>query len=152
MRTKELRNVHKLSISTTIDAPVDSVWRLISEFGAARFLPFEIIESRGHGPGATRRIRTPDGIQMLDRLDRLDPVARLIEYSLVNAESDPVPMSSYQATMRLQPADDRSTELEWSGLLEFVPGVDENQIIPMILNVYLAGISRIRSAVRDIAS
>lgn len=139
--------MHRISISTIIDATADAVWNLISDFGAARFLPFEIVESRGQGPGATRRIRSPDGLQMLDRLDTVDPAARLIQYSLVNAESDPLPISNYQATMRLQRLDDGRTELEWSGRLDIAAGIDEAQILPLIFNVYLSGISRIRMAV-----
>jgi mxaD protein len=138
--------MHKVSISTTIDAGADAVWRVISEFGTARFLPFEIVTASGHGPGATRRIRTPDGVHMLDRLDAVDHAGRTIRYSLVAAESDPVPMASYQATMRLKSSDDGTTELQWSGRLDLVPGADEKQIIPMILNVYLLGIDRIRTA------
>lgn len=138
--------MHRVCISTTIDAGADAVWRMISEFGTARFLPFEIVTSSGQGPGATRKIRTPDGVHMLDRLDTVDHAARTIRYSLVASESDPVPMTSYQATMRLQSSDDGTTELEWSGRLDLVPGADEKQIIPMILNIYLLGIDRIRAA------
>jgi len=45
--------MYTLSIRTTLDAAVDAVWKIVSDFGNARFLPFEVLESSGHGPGAT---------------------------------------------------------------------------------------------------
>ena len=137
--------MYTLSIRTTLDAAVDAVWKIVSDFGNARFLPFEVLESSGHGPGATRSIRTPDGTRMVDRLDVLDRASRTVQYSLDNAASDPGPMARYQATMRLHATGDGRTDVEWSGQIEFVPEIDPTSVLPIVLTVYLAGIASIRS-------
>jgi hypothetical protein len=137
--------MYTLSIRTTLDAAVDAVWHIVSDFGNARFLPFEILEASGHGPGATRRIRTPDGTRMVDRLDVLDHPSRTVRYSLDSAASDPGPMTRYEATMRLYATGDGRTDVEWSGQVELEPHMDAVSILPMVLTVYLAGIASIRS-------
>ena len=137
--------MYALSIRTTLDAAMDAVWKIISDFGNPRFLPFEVLESSGSGPGATRRIRTPDGMRMVDRLEVLDRTSKTVQYSLDSAASDAGPMTSYRATMRLHPAGDGGTDVEWSGQVEFAPEADPLSVLPMILTVYLAGLASMRS-------
>ena len=137
--------MYTLSIRTTLDAAVDAVWKIVSDFGNARFLPFEILEAKGQGTGATRQIRTPDGLRMVDRLEVLDHTSRTLRYSLDSAASDPGPMTRYQATMRLHARGGARTDVEWSGEVELAPNIDEASVLPLVLAVYVAGIASIRT-------
>ena len=140
--------MHTLSIRRTLAAAPSAVWEIVSDFANARYLPFEVLEARGQGAGATRRIRTPDGTRMVDRLDLVDHASRTLRYSLDTTSSDPGPMTSYVATMRVLAGANSLAELEWSGQVEFAPNVDEKVVLPVILGVYLTGMASIESMLR----
>jgi hypothetical protein len=88
--------------ASAVDLPVDaaSVWHLIGGFGSlATWLPFiEMCELGEHG--RTRRLRTPDGDVMVERLMQFDEAKFSYSYSIVDA---PFPVTDYLSTLRVQP-------------------------------------------------
>jgi hypothetical protein len=69
-----------------IDAPLDAVWSLISDFaGLKRWHPLiERCETEGSGEGAVRTVHFADW-WLAERLDRLDQTDHVVAYSVIDS-------------------------------------------------------------------
>ena len=68
-----------------ISAPIDAVWQVISDFGAAgRYLAGVVnCTVDGAGVGALRTLTNADGSTIVERLEMLDQAARRLSYALL---------------------------------------------------------------------
>jgi hypothetical protein len=102
--------------SADIDAPLHSVWSLISDFaGLKRWHPLvERCETKGSGEGAVRTVHFADW-WLVERLDRLDETDHVVAYSVI--DSNRPPMIGVKGTMSLTSEGEQRTRLLWiSGL------------------------------------
>jgi Polyketide cyclase / dehydrase and lipid transport len=136
MTAAEVKHIFALS--------ADQLWNLIGDFGDTgkwSGRPPEACVQSGDGIGALRTLTVADGRQIVDRLDAVGE--RFYSYSVVTS---PLPISSYRATMAVQPLDSQSSEFTWSG--EFEPvGLSDAQAIAFFENVYRSGIAMMEKTI-----
>lgn len=99
-------------IARQVDVPADAIWKLISNFGDASWMPAGTqVTVVGSGVGMERRIALGPDKSIVERLEALDPAARTLTYGIpVNV---PFPVANYHSTMRVRAAG-AGCELEWS--------------------------------------
>lgn len=104
--------------SAVIPASVEQVWSRLRDFdGMPSWHPgiasSEIEDGRGADEvGCVRRLSTPDGGVIRERLIVLDDVDRRLSYEIVEG---PFPIRAYRSVVRAAPiTDSGSTFVEWS--------------------------------------
>jgi uncharacterized protein YndB with AHSA1/START domain len=122
-----MKQVH---VSTVINAPIERVWRTVSDFnGLAAWMPGmkdSLIEESKPATeiGAVRRLSmagTSDKLR--ERLEELSPQDYRITYSVLEG---PLPVNKIVTTMQLRPITDIYGTLgEWSSHFETEPGREE---------------------------
>ena len=73
------------SCKTTIHAPADAIWQVISDLRAAcQYLPgVGNCTVEGEGVGALRTLTSADGSTIVERLETLDKDAHRLSYALL---------------------------------------------------------------------
>jgi uncharacterized protein YndB with AHSA1/START domain len=123
----------KVYVSTVINAPIERVWRTVSDFnGLPAWMPGmkdSTIED-GKSPqsvGAVRSLSMPGtNAKLRERLEVLSPEDYQITYSVLEG---PLPVKNVVTTMRLRPITDIYGTLgEWSSQFETEPGKEEEGV------------------------
>ncbi|MFF0276164.1 SRPBCC family protein [Streptomyces sp. NPDC004330] len=126
------------SVSRTVPAPPDAVWRLVGGFGALPdWLPY-IPESTTLEGGRVRRLTNPDGDVIVERLVSFDEASRHYSYAILEA---PFPVEDYVSTLRVHavPGRDDLAEVQWSG--RFTPrGATEEEVVDLFTGIYTDGL------------
>lgn len=120
-----------------IAAPIDDVWKVVSDFGGfleAQGVPVEV---DGQGIGALRKVTLGSAV-IVERLEGIDEEARTTSYSIVEG---PLPATDYLATIRLESAGESSTRIEWTSTFEPGGGMSESDVAGIIAGVYRGGIA-----------
>ncbi len=131
-----------ISLSATINASADAVWKDISDFqGIDRFMAM-ITGSKmeGSGVGALRTLTLDGGATIVERLDSLDEQARSLTYSFVET---PIAVSGYVATMQVRDAGSGQCELTWSSVFE-PAGMSEAEAQELFEGAYNMGFEGLR--------
>jgi hypothetical protein len=129
-----------VQVDGEIAAAPDAVWALVGDFGGFVTALGGKVELDGDGIGTRRTIKFGSRA-VVERLDALDPEARSITYSIL--EAGPLPVRDYQATMKLAPSGEGATTLTWFS--DFEPdGVSEDDAITAVRGVYDGGIAGLR--------
>jgi uncharacterized protein YndB with AHSA1/START domain len=123
----------KVHVSTVINAPIERVWRTVSDFnGLPAWMPGmkdSTIED-GKSPlsiGAVRSLSMPGtNAKLRERLEVFSPEDYQITYSVLEG---PLPVKNVVTTMRLRPITDIYGTLgEWSSQFETEPGKEEEGV------------------------
>ncbi|KAB0495672.1 SRPBCC family protein [Pseudomonas vancouverensis] len=128
--------------SATIDLAVsaDQVWQLIGGFNSLPdWIPF-IPHSELSEGGRVRRLKTVDGVVVVERLQMFDHGAKTYSYSFVEA---PFPVTGYLATIKVEPLGE-GARVTWSGRFEPV-GVSDAEAEATFAAVYQGGIDALRA-------
>jgi carbon monoxide dehydrogenase subunit G len=102
--------------TAVIEAPLDAVWSLISDFaGLKRWHPLiERCEIEGSGEGAVRTVHFADS-WLVERLDRLDQTDHVVSYSVIGDSR--ASMIGMKGTISLTSEGNQRTRILWtSGL------------------------------------
>ena len=111
-----------VSAAAQFKASADQAWAKVGSFEETSWIPGnDGSEVSGEGVGATRSFKTPDGGQIVERLEAHDAAGRSYTYSIVEA---PMPIQNYQSTIAVKPAGDGS-EVSWSCTFEVAPDLEE---------------------------
>lgn len=119
-----------------IDAPLDDVWKVVSDFGGfleAQGIPVEV---DGQGVGAVRKVTLGSAV-VVEKLESVDDESHTTSYSIVEG---PLPATDYLATIHLTPSGDSSTHVEWSSTFEPAGGMTDADVSQIIGSVYQSGI------------
>jgi uncharacterized protein YndB with AHSA1/START domain len=122
-----MKRVH---VSTVINAPIERVWRTVSDFnGLAAWMPGmkdSVIEDGKPATqvGAVRRLALAGTTDKLrERLEELSPQEYRITYAVLEG---PLPVKKIVTTIQLRPITDNYGTLgEWSSQFETEPGMEE---------------------------
>ena len=119
-----------ISLDAKIDAPLDEVWSLISDFeNLTRWHPLvQRCETEGAGEGAVRTVYFADS-WAAERLDRLDQDQHILEYSII--DSDTPSSIGLKGAISLHISPDGGTSLNWTS------GVDPARLDADSLDRYL---------------
>jgi uncharacterized protein YndB with AHSA1/START domain len=138
----------KVHVSTVINAPMERVWRLISDFnGLPAWMPgmknSVIEEARTPTEvGAVRRLSMAGSTDVLrERLEVFSPSDYQITYSVLQG---PLPMKNIVTTLQLRPITDTYGTLgEWSSQFETEPGKEEEGV-QFLSRVFTAGFRQMK--------
>jgi Polyketide cyclase / dehydrase and lipid transport len=135
-------NMPKVSMSTKLPVPAQTVWDQIGRFGAmAEWHPGISKSEQTQEKGATvRRLSLVGGGTIVERLEQKDDKERVYTYSIVDS---PLPVANYSARLGVRAEDDRSCTVEWSS--DFEPsGAPEDQAVQAIRNIYETGFNNLK--------
>lgn len=119
----------------TIGAPVDTVWQIISDFGAGAMYLAMVTHcvAQGAGTGALRTLTYLDGSVIVERLESVDETAHSLSYALLND----TPFGACLTTMALRALAPDQAELHWTA--DFQPtSLPANEALSLIQGM-LAG-------------
>ena len=102
----------RVTQTITIQASVDAIWQVISDFGAgSRYIAMVThCTMQGKGMGALRTLTYLDGSVISERLETVDEAAHRLSYTLL---SD-TPFGNCLTTIVLYTLSPEHTELTWS--------------------------------------
>jgi uncharacterized protein YndB with AHSA1/START domain len=120
--------VVELSRATgTIAAPVERVWRIMTDFAHPQRLAksIEQCDATGNSVGDTR-IVTARGRVIHERIEEIDLAAFRFSYRALDTGDMPMAgIRSYLATVTLRPRSDGVTDIEWRSEGDFEGDLDE---------------------------
>lgn len=129
--------------SIRIPASADAVWQLIGGFNSLPdWLPYIPTSELSEG-GRVRRLATPGGDVIIERLESFDNSARRYSYSIIQA---PFPIKAYRSTLAVKEIEDgRASQVDWSG--EFTPnGVSDEEVSRLFEGIYRDGLVALAAA------
>ncbi len=127
----------KVSMSTSIKASADQVWKLISDFNGLPAFISAIKSStmEGSGVGALRTLTLAGGAPpIVEKLEKLDDQAKTLSYSIVTS---PLPLEDYFATVEVIDLGPGQCELKWYSTFQ-PKGAPEAEAVKIIEGVYSA--------------
>ena len=97
---------------TTIHAPADAIWQVISDFSAACHYLAMVVNCTVEGEGvcALRTLTSVDGSTIVERLEALDKDAHRLSYALLTD----TPFGNCLTTVTVRDLGPSQAELEWS--------------------------------------
>jgi hypothetical protein len=100
----------------TINAPADTIWQVISDFGTTGQYLASVTDCKveGVGVGTLRTLTHVDGSKIVERLETLDKAAQQLSYSLLTD----TPFGSCLTTMLVRALGTYQAELAWSASLQ----------------------------------
>ena len=135
--------------STVVDAPVDTVWRLLRDFNSHEIWHPAVQASHidagqpADAVGSVRAFRLDDGSALREQLIALSDRDYTLTYCLLEA---PMPLVDYVATMRLKPVTDGDRALlTWES--RFRPPVDRAETLVRLVaeGIYEAGFAALHA-------
>ncbi|MEU6590535.1 SRPBCC family protein [Streptomyces sp. NPDC046881] len=126
------------SVSRIVPASPDEVWSLIGGFDALPdWLPY-ISESTALEGGRVRRLKSPEGEVIIERLVDFNEAERHYSYAILQG---PFPVNGYVSTLRVHaiPGEESAAEVQWSG--RFNPdGAAEHEVVDLFTGIYRDGL------------
>lgn len=143
----------KVFESAVINAPIETVWRILRDFNSHADWHPAIAESRiendlpADSVGAVRAFSLQDGGRLREQLIRLDDRAHELSYCLIEA---PLPLYGYLATIRLKPLTDSGQTL-WIWESRFSPPPDQSDELTALVScdIYRAGFRALEAHLSD---
>ena len=131
-----------ISLSATINAPADSIWKDISDFqGVDKYLAIVTgSQMEGSGVGAIRTLTLDNGATVVERLESLDEQSKSLIYSFVDS---PMQVSGYVATMQIEDSGENQCEITWSSVFELT-GMSEAEARELFEGAYNMGFEGLR--------
>ncbi|MDX3234426.1 SRPBCC family protein [Streptomyces sp. ME03-5709C] len=131
------------SVSRVVPASPERVWNLIGGFHTLPdWLP-SIPESTPLEGGRVRRLRSPEGEVILERMVAFSEAERRYAYAILES---PFPVTGYVSDLRVHavPGQPGAAEVVWSG--RFVPdGASEAQVVELFTGIYRDGLEALYS-------
>ena len=118
------------AISTiTIHVPADTIWQVISDFGAAGQYLAGVVDCmvEGEGVGALRTLTSADGSAIVERLETLDSASQRLSYALLTD----TPFSNCLTTMAVRDLGSTQAYLAWSATFE-PDGLPESEAVDLL--------------------
>jgi uncharacterized protein YndB with AHSA1/START domain len=121
----------EITASKILEAPADSVWRLLEDFGAIQqwwptdiSAPIERVTLEGLGIGMIRHIHNRGATQAVsERLDYIDPASRTLVLSIVGMR--PVGISAYVAEGHVTDLGAGRCQIDYRALFTTTPDLEE---------------------------
>jgi hypothetical protein len=114
----------EIESSGVIDAPVEAVWELVSDF--SNVVPWHpdvtecrIVSGSSTEAGAVRRLRLRNGVSIRGRLIAISPQDRFYTYSVTET---PLPIRDHESTVRLKPLSTSRTQVQWTAQFDVIEG------------------------------
>ena len=118
------------AISTIIiHVPADTIWQVISDFGAAGQYLAGVVDCtvEGEGVGALRTLTSADGSAIVERLETLDAASQRLSYALLTD----TPFTNCLTTMRVRDLGSNQAELAWTATFD-PDGLPESEAVALL--------------------
>ena len=130
----------KVDMKTGLNVAPDEVWKLIGGFNALPDWHPAIEKSELEEEGSMRRLSLAGGGTIVEKLVKLDDKERIYSYSIIDS---PLPVTNYEATIRVKDDGEGNTTVEWSSEFE-AEGAAENEAMDVIAGIYQAGFDNLK--------
>jgi uncharacterized protein YndB with AHSA1/START domain len=130
----------KVDMKTGLNVAPEEVWKLIGGFNALPDWHPAIEKSELEEEGSMRRLSLAGGGTIVEKLVKLDDKERVYSYSIIDS---PLPVTNYEATIRVKDDGEGNTTLEWSSEFE-AEGAAENEAMDVIAGIYQAGFDNLK--------
>lgn len=132
--------------SITLPVSADRVWQLIGGFNSLPdWLPY-IPQSELSEGGRIRTLANPSGDAIVERLEVFNDEERYYSYSILKA---PFPSRDYYATLRVKPAGETTSVVEWAGC--FAPvGVSDEEVVRLFHGIYTDGLQALAQKIMEV--
>jgi uncharacterized protein YndB with AHSA1/START domain len=143
----------EIESSGVIDAPVEQVWTLVSDFNNVDRWHPDVIESRlesgsGREPGAVRTVHLRNGMSIRERLLAISPGDHFYKYSVIES---PLPMREHESTVRFTSIDKSQTQVTWTARFQVIEGDAKAFGDAVKIEVLDVGIDGLRQAALGVA-
>jgi hypothetical protein len=130
----------KVSVSTSVSAPADEVWRLVGGWNALPDWHPAVETSKIEQGGHLRHLRLADGSEITERLEKLDSGERTYTYTIAACG---LPVTNYRSTISVRAEGDAST-VDWPTSFE-PSGAPEADVVKSLSAFYQAGFDNLKS-------
>jgi len=127
-------------MKTGLNVAPNEVWKLIGGFNALPDWHPAIEKSELEEEGSMRRLSLAGGGTIVEKLVKLDDKERIYSYSIIDS---PLPVTNYEATIRVKNDGEGNTTVEWSSEFE-AEGAAENEAMNVIAGIYQAGFDNLK--------
>jgi carbon monoxide dehydrogenase subunit G len=137
----------KIKVEENFAAKAAAVWEKLADFGGIdRWMPgVKSCESTGHGVGAERTFSVGPA-KITERLEKIDPVARTLTYSIVRG---PMPVKNCFGTISVSETGAESCRVEWSATFDLPEGVTEEQVAPALKGGYRGALKALKTQIES---
>ena len=148
------RTPREVRAKAHIARPLNFVWALASDFAAVHCWAEGInkcwIEGNAdpEAPGAIRVLKMVGDITVRERLEKRDPTAKRLEYSIVDG---PLPFKSYYSTIQVSAKGPQESTVEWSCVFEPLDDLDPAEVTRQLKTMYEAGLAGLARALGLVA-
>ena len=116
------------------------VWKAIAPFDSIGRWHSDVVSCTLEDGGKFRRLTTRSGVQIFERLVRVDPEARVLAYSIIES---PLPIRKHEATMTVRPEGNRSI-VDWRCEFESA-GPPDQELVPIFQQIFQTGLTSLKS-------
>lgn len=136
--------MHLATISDIIDAPPQTVWSIIGNFGGLQRWSRTVTSctTEGSGVGSYRVVQIGDAV-IRERLEAWDPAAFTLTYRLVSGPS--MPVKDMQVSMTLTAVDGDKTKLDWAVAGE--PTIERDKVLEILRSRYQGRIAELKACI-----
>ena len=140
----------KVSVSKKINAPLDKVWAMVSEWGGTdKWIPgVGPVTVSGAGVGATRSAELDPATgfpgKITESLDAYNDVEKNFRYSIVG--QSPIPISDYVAEMSVSENADKTCEVTWQSTWQATGDLSEKELLTAFETLYDMSLENVRKA------
>ena len=129
-----MNNVN-MHVQGDFDHPTDRVWEVLGDFSDIGWcVGIERVELSGSGPGMTRNIYMPGmSAPIEEMLESMDATARTFSYTI--PRGNPMPVTNYLATVRVEDLGGARCRVHWSATAE-TTGISGEQAAQILSGVY----------------
>jgi hypothetical protein len=137
----------QVSVSGEISAPVDALWKVISNFGEVAWMQgIDRVEVEGEGVGMVRAIYAGGGdTPVLEELESLNEDERRLGYTI--SKNNPLPVASYHATITAVDLGAGKSRIDWASTFDAAPGMEEAAAKASVEGMYGVLISWVKAGV-----
>lgn len=139
----------KVSVTKRINAPVERVWEMVSEWGGThKWIPgVGPVTVEGKGVGSTRSAELDPATgfpgRITERLDVFDVELRCFRYCTVG--ESPLPVRDYVAEMRVEQVDAAHCDVTWSSTW-VATNLPEAEIAGLFEGLYNSALENVEKA------
>ncbi|WP_221798969.1 SRPBCC family protein [Oceanobacter mangrovi] len=124
--------------SVMVDAPAAQVWQLVGDFNDLEKWNQAITISKQVSD--VRYLTLADGGEIVEQLGSMDDAGMIYSYRILHS---PLPVSSYEGTLRVIAKGDNQSEVVWSST--FMPkGATTEEAEQLISGIYQAGLQQLQ--------
>lgn len=132
-------------VSSELPVSADEVWKIVGGFNALPDWHPGYDRSEPDDGGKRRTLSMVGGGNIVETLVEHDDGGRTHSYEI---QDSPLPITGYVGTIKVSPADGKTSSIEWSSNFEAID-ISENDATKLIRDFYQAGFDTLRKMLEN---